>query len=246
MINRNYYILLNTLTLSPYQCVRENGEIIVNTSLGAFTVILPNTPILGTTVLVIDATGNASTNPVTIQSNYAMINGNPTYTLDVDYGIVRFIQDTLNNDQIGIQASGGGGSNIADPTLPNTILYSDGTNQIETDEVLVTPNNNIAIKNGVVMLSTTTIDNTDSPYNMLNNQFRIDADTTSGNIQINLPPSPNLGQCHVIKDSAGTSTGFPITIQGNGNTIDGSTAFVIAQPYESFTFYFNGIEWKLS
>lgn len=245
MINRNAYILLNSLTMSPYQSVRENQEVIVNTSLGAFTIILPNNGILGTTLLVIDATGDASTNNVTIQSNYALINGNPTYTLDVDYGIVRFIQDTLNNDQCATSASGGG-SAIAAPILPNTILYSDGTNQVETDEVLVAPNNNIAIKNGVVMLSTTTIDNTDSPYNMLNNQFRIDADTTAGNIQINLPSSPNLGQCHVIKDSAGTSTGFPITIQGNGNTIDGSTAFVIAQPYESFTFYFNGTEWKLS
>lgn len=246
MINRNYYILLNTLTLSPYQCVRENGEIIVNTSLGAFTVILPNTPILGTTVLVIDATGSASTNNITVQSNYAQINGNPTFTLDVDYGAVRFIQDTLNNDQLAVVASGGGGSNIADPILPNTILYSDGTNWVETDEVTVFPNQNVTIKNGVVMLSTTLIDNTDSPYTMQNNQFRIDADTTSGNIQINLPATPLLGSCHVIKDSAGTSTGFPITIQGNGNTIDGSTAFVIAQPYESFTFYFNGTEWKLS
>ena len=246
MINRNYYILLNTLTLSPYQCVRENGEIIVNTSLGAFTVILPNNPILGTTVLVIDATGNASTNNVTIQSNSQLINGNPTYTLDVDYGAVRFIFDTLNNDQVGIQASGGGGSAIAPPVGTGTVLYSDGINQVETDEIEISPSNFVRINGTVVMPTTTLIDNTDSPYTVLNSEFRIDADTTSGNIQINLPATPMVGEVKVIKDSAGTSSGFPITIQGNGNTIDGSTAFIIAQSYESFTFYFNGTEWKLS
>ena len=72
MINRNYYILLNILALSPYQCVRENGEIIVNTTIGATTIILPNNPILGTTVLVVDASGLASTNNVTIQSIYTL------------------------------------------------------------------------------------------------------------------------------------------------------------------------------
>jgi hypothetical protein len=97
-MNRNKYILINSLSLSPYQTNRDNQEIIVNTLVGSVSVILPDNPILGTTVVVVDATGNASTNPITISANNQLINGQPNFTVNQDYAAAKFIYDTLNND----------------------------------------------------------------------------------------------------------------------------------------------------
>lgn len=243
MINRNAYILLNSLTMSPYQSVRENQEIIVNTSLGAFTVILPNNGILGSTLLVIDATGNASTNNITIQANNAQINGNPTYTLDVDYGIVRFIQDTLNNDQCATSASGGGGV-MPTPTQPDTILASDGSAFVETDQMTVDVANGKVKMNGAFLLKGYTSINT-TGTSIPNDVCMVDVDSTAGAITVFLPLNPEFGTLISIKDTAGTSSGNPITINGNGKNIDGSSAFIIAVPYEAFSFWYNNTEWQL-
>lgn len=229
--------------MSPYQCVRENGEIIVNTTLGAFNVILPNTPILGTTILVIDATGNASTNNITIQANNAQINGNPTFTLDTDYGAVRFIQDTLNQDQVGIQASGGGGA-MPTPTQPDTILASDGSAFVETDQMTVDVANGKVKMNGAFLLKGFTSINT-TGTSVPNDVCMVDVDSTASPITVFLPLNPEFGTLISIKDAAGTSSGNPITINGNGKNIDGSSAFIIAVPYEAFSFWYNNIEWQL-
>lgn len=244
MINRSFYILLNDLTMSPYQCVRDNGEIIVNTSLGLFSVILPKNPILGTTILVVDATGTASTNNIIITSNYQQINGQPSFTLDQDYGAVRFIYDNMNNDQVAIVASGSGGG-LPTPTLPNTILASDGSAFVETDVLQVDATNEyVNINNGFHLSGYQTINTTLLAIN--DNVSMVGVDSTASSITCYLPATPLVGHLVSVKDVAGTSSGNPITITSVFPAlIDGSNSFIIAVPYEAFTFYFNGTNQEL-
>jgi hypothetical protein len=46
-------------------------------------------------------------------------------------------------------------------------------------------------------------------------------------LTVNLPNNPILGEIHVIKDAAGSSSGLPITVNGGPYNIDGSTTFII-------------------
>lgn len=63
---------------------------------------------------------------------------------------------------------------------------------------------------------------------------------------ITLPASPFLGQLYYIKDSGGNATSpNPVTIEGNGNNIDGNTDVEIRLAYGAFTIVYNGTEWNV-
>jgi len=69
---------------------------------------------------------------------------------------------------------------------------------------------------------------------------------TAAPTTIDLDPSPNNGQIHYIKDSDGNATNpNPVTIDGNGNTIDGNATIKIRQNYGSFTLIYNGTQWNI-
>lgn len=80
---------------------------------------------------------------------------------------------------------------------------------------------------------------------MLNDDYLIYA--TAASIEIDLPIGPVANQQVVIKDRDGNAGGGPnaITIDGNGNTIDGNTAITITKAYGSFTLVYNGTEWNI-
>jgi len=68
----------------------------------------------------------------------------------------------------------------------------------------------------------------------------------AGSTTVTLPASPTAGQTHIIKDTAGNATvPTPITIQGNGNNIDGNGFIRIRRRYGSFTLVYNGTEWNI-
>lgn len=60
-----------------------------------------------------------------------------------------------------------------------------------------------------------------------------------------LLPEAISGLMYIIKDQGGNSSIFPITIQANTSTIDGSSSAIISSDYGSLTFIFNGTEWHL-
>lgn len=70
-------------------------------------------------------------------------------------------------------------------------------------------------------------------------------DTSAGAQLVVLPPAPTLEDVIVVKDTAGLAEIAPITVDGNGNTIDGDPTFVIAVGYGSITLVFNGTEWSV-
>ncbi|MHA2063191.1 MAG: hypothetical protein ACXABY_02300 [Candidatus Thorarchaeota archaeon] len=79
---------------------------------------------------------------------------------------------------------------------------------------------------------------------MFNDDYLIYCTATS--ITIDLPVGPVTNQVVVVKDRDGNASGGArITIDGNGNTIDGNTAVTIGSAYGAFTFIYNGTEWNI-
>ena len=61
---------------------------------------------------------------------------------------------------------------------------------------------------------------------------------------ITLPPVPVAGQWVVVADANSMASNYPITIQGNGKTINGSASYVVKRYSEQVTMVFDGTEWK--
>jgi len=69
------------------------------------------------------------------------------------------------------------------------------------------------------------------------------ADTTAGAFTVTLPIAPNVGDRIGVKD-AGSSFGTNnLTIDGNGNNVDGATTLVLSSNV-SLIIQYNGVEWK--
>lgn len=65
-------------------------------------------------------------------------------------------------------------------------------------------------------------------------------------ITVTLPASPSTGQVYYVKDRDGNATNSNrITIDGNGNNIDGNGTIDIRNAYGSFTIMYNGTEWNI-
>ncbi len=96
--------------------------------------------------------------------------------------------------------------------------------------------------NGASILSITSIDDTDSPYVVLDTDEFISCDSTSGVIQINLPNAPATGRVIAIKDAVGQAAAFNITVTTVGGivNIDGGTSYVMNTAYEAINVIFDG------
>lgn len=80
--------------------------------------------------------------------------------------------------------------------------------------------------------------------NLPNNSFVV-VDTTQSRT-VNLPSTPAMGMSYRFKDGNGLSSSNPITIEGNGNTIDEETTYTIAFSWGFVGFIFNGTQWNVS
>jgi hypothetical protein len=83
------------------------------------------------------------------------------------------------------------------------------------------------------------------PYQVMTDNFYIIVDSSAEPTTIILPPAPQEGNRFVIKDGAGNSGSNAITIEGNGNTIDGEPLYVIQNDYGFVGVLFDGFEWKV-
>jgi hypothetical protein len=70
----------------------------------------------------------------------------------------------------------------------------------------------------------------------------------SGSTTVTLPPTPANGQRHVIKDSQGTASVTPVTIDGNGALIDDAATIDLLSNFEALTFVFSSElgRWQLT
>ena len=92
--------------------------------------------------------------------------------------------------------------------------------------------------------STKLITSTDSPYIVLASDFTIRADTTSGAIIVNIPPTATtVGRILNIKTVNNTNN---VTVSGDGSElIDGNNIFMLTSLFESITVQANGTNWDV-
>lgn len=92
--------------------------------------------------------------------------------------------------------------------------------------------------------STKLITSTDSPYVVLASDFTIRADTTSGAIIVNIPPTATtVGRILNIKTINNTNN---VTVSGDGSElIDGGNIFMLTSLFESITVQANGTNWDV-
>lgn len=83
------------------------------------------------------------------------------------------------------------------------------------------------------------------PYTILPTDYAIIVDASSSRT-INLPASVSSGTRYFIKDGTGQSNSNPITVNGNGHTIDGMADYVISFTYGFVSVLFNGSQWNVS
>ena len=79
-------------------------------------------------------------------------------------------------------------------------------------------------------------------YNITNIYYNAITSATTGVV---LPPSPITGQRHIIKDIDGVAGASPITVDGNGNTIDSLSTLVLNSNFEAATLIFGPTEWNI-
>jgi hypothetical protein len=106
---------------SPYTAVLTEEVILVDTSGGAIHIDLPTiTSNSSKTYIICDATGNASTNNITIDGNSSeTIDGSLTKVLDSAYGSYRFVADSYGWHSIGGGSSSSSTSGIMASSLVN-------------------------------------------------------------------------------------------------------------------------------
>lgn len=89
----------------------------------------------------------------------------------------------------------------------------------------------------------TVTDVTTPTYTALATDYFLCVDTATSAVTITLPIGI-LGTVYIIKDCSGNANTNSITINGTGQTVDGSTATINA-PYGSIQLIFNGNEWSI-
>lgn len=100
---------------------------------------------------------------------------------------------------------------------------------------------------GAQYIKTTALNNGDSAYTVLSDDYYMTCDVSAGILEIDLPDSPSTGRVFIVKDSLGNASTFNITVTTVSGivTIDGSTSFVMNTDYESANFVFNGTSYEV-
>ena len=126
-----------------------------------------------------------------------------------------------------------------DPIAPAPIGYP---------QQIINDNDTINVGSGNQIIggnpSPVTVTNVTTPtYTALATDYFLCVETATVPVTITLPTGI-LGTVYIIKDCSGDANTNPITIQGTGQLVDGSTAN-INTPYGSIQVIFNGTEWSI-
>ncbi len=106
------------------------------------------------------------------------------------------------------------------------------------------PTSTLTVKGGQ-NVNVTLIGNSDSPYAILITDYIVPVDSTSGTVVLTLRSSPAIGETYIIKDVNGNALVNNITVDGNGNDIDGLSTQIINLNYKSLTLTFTGAQWSI-
>ena len=144
-----------------------------------------------------------------------------------------------------IRGIGGGGSgNVihTDPLDDGFIVVGAGTDFIRIEGNRIESDNTAQWIGGQVFNTTQTAVN----YTLLTTDHILGVTDTAVPRTITLPLVPlNSGQVYVVKDESGGAGTNPITINGNGNLIDGSATLNMTANFDAVAMYFDGIQWRV-
>lgn len=144
-------------------------------------------------------------------------------------------------DATGVTSNGGNlvlSSGAGTSTNGNILLKSSGNTVAQVSD------NKLETKRGRRRNITSTFVTTNN-YVITNDNDVVVVDSTISALTIKLPPSPAAGDTYDIKDGVGIAATNNITVDGNGNTIDGFTTIPLAFNYSSVTLIYNGTEWNI-
>jgi hypothetical protein len=84
-------------------------------------------------------------------------------------------------------------------------------------------------------------------YSVAVGDYFLACDSSTGAFTITLPASPVQGDTYIVKDATGFALTKNITVDGNGNNIDGSATDVLATNYAGRTYTFvTSLGWSVS
>lgn len=230
-----------TSVTTSYSAIPSDHVILVDTSGGNITITLPSaTRIKGKVYRIKRVTGGG--NSLTIATaDAATIDGAASISLPDQWDVAALVTDGTNWFTLSDTTGAPLGSTFVVMSLSGTL----------TAERQLAAGSFISLADGgansTATLSWATthtdIDNGDSPYTILSSDTIVMADTTAGNITINLLAFASAPDRPVWIKNTGAGE---VTIDGNGaETIDGAATLVLAAPYESVILFPATSEWAV-
>jgi len=119
----------------------------------------------------------------------------------------------------------------------NTMIGTAGGNDMLT---LDGANDKLVLNGGQVIRDTDTV----GAYTVLVSDYIVSVKNTDP-ITITMPAAPTSGEMHVVKDANGNAKTNYITVDGNGNNIDGNGTVVIRNNFAALSLMYNGTQWSI-
>jgi hypothetical protein len=177
------------------------------------------------------------------------------YTTGAKYGIVTFIGTGTDWRFLPLTDDMASGmtfqrvGNLFDTTRQDSFLI-DNTPQIcfydgvtKSSEVFTDAKKLYCLTGDGIIKNSSTYTTT---YTVLNTDQRIYVDSSSGAFTITLESNPVTNRELEIIDSVGSCGSNAVTIDGNGNSIIGSSTALMSENYIGFKLIFNGTSWNLN
>lgn len=129
---------------------------------------------------------------------------------------------------------------VSEPTILQTV--QDMIRLREEEDIPDFTNQTGRLSRGDVF--STMADTTSASLTLATTTFHMDADATGGVITITLEPSPANGQTHSVAKT--DASGNAVTVDGNGNNINGASTSSLASQYstEQYIFVAGNSEWR--
>lgn len=164
------------------------------------------------------------------------VSGTPVFEIVEDINFTGEVEVTATASGVDVEIV-----RLQVPGPSGSIVTADGNGNIFSSDANVDSSGTITLPggqvvNGVLVSSTS--------YIMQQTDWLVISTATVART-IYLPANPDTWQYHNIKDGAGNSKARNITINGNGNTIDGNVDAIINGQYTCLSFVYNGTEWNI-
>jgi len=119
----------------------------------------------------------------------------------------------------------------------NTLIGTAGGNEMLT---LDGANDNLVLNGGQIIRDTDTV----GAYTVTVADYIVSVKNSEA-ITITMPAAPVSGELHIVKDANGNAKSNAITVDGNGNDIDGNATVIMRNNFSALTLMYNGTQWSI-